>query len=266
MTDRKTTQESYWDNRLENAFNHAGTGMLAYGPFFNWWVYQICKIRFKQEVGKLPVNLKNGTFLDVGCGTGFYLRQWQSLGAGNLVGLDISKSAITRLAHSYPGWQLIHADIGACDNPLPPDHFHAVSAMAVFFHIVDDYRLEMALQNINRSLKKEGYLILSDNFLHRERSGWGVYHTSRALTEYGQFLQKAGFTVIHRAPMFVLAGDPVDSRGRLLYWHWRLITWCASRSNLVGGLIGGIIFPLDLLLTAILKEGPTTEIMICQKR
>ncbi|MGH7894836.1 MAG: hypothetical protein ACREQL_09215, partial [Candidatus Binatia bacterium] len=59
---------------------------------------------------------------------------------------------------------------------------------------------------------------------------------------------------------------PDDSTSRLMRWWWRLVSAAVRRSEALGFAIGATVFPLELLLAAMLSESPTTEIAACRKR
>jgi hypothetical protein len=46
---------------------------------------------------------------------------------------------------------------------------------------------------------------------------------------------------------------------------WLLATLPASYFEVAGHIYGAALLPIDLLLTSILNEGPSTEILICRK-
>lgn len=258
-------QREYWEERLARSFGPAATGMQAYGDPFNRWLYRVIGVRFRHVVNRLHLRLTDSEVLDVGCGTGFLLRQWIRMGAAHVTGVDIAPTAITRLAPVFPECSLFRADVSEAPNPLPANRFLAISAFAVLFHIVDDARYRRALENIHAALVPGGWFVFSDNFIHSSRPPMGDYHVCRTREAIERTLAETGFDVVDRAPLFVLLGDPVDSDSRWLHRYWRALSWIVMRSHLTGGLLGGALFPLELLLTRSLRESPTTEIMVCRK-
>jgi hypothetical protein len=40
----------------------------------------------------------------------------------------------------------------------------------------------------------------------------------------------------------------------------------ASRSNVLGNAAGALTYPLELALVSRLREGPSTELMVCRRR
>lgn len=261
----KDDQEAYWEQRLGRSFNHAGTGMLAYGNAFNWWLYRIYSSRFRQVIRSLGIDIPGSEILDVGSGTGFYVGQWLRLGAKRVTGIDFSGTATARASARFPNCNFIRADIGGVNNPVPSNRFQLVSAFAVLFHIVDDARYRNALKNIADAMTPGGYFVFSDNFVHRPRPAWGNYHVSRTLAAITAAIEDSGLSVVDRVPLSILGGDPVDSSNSWLQWYWRGLSWLVTRSNIAGACAGGLLYPMEIALTRIFREGPSTEIMICRK-
>ena len=79
-------------------------------------------------------------------------------------------------------------------------------------------------------------------------------------------LRDSGFDVLTRRPLFVLMNTPVDSRSRLLAGWWWLLMNVMARARWLGGPLGAVLYPIELALTATLREGPTTEIVAARKR
>jgi hypothetical protein len=88
---------------------------------------------------------------------------------------------------------------------------------------------------------------------------------NRSLAEIEFLLRKVGFEALARRPMFALMNYPVDSTrgcagsaGGRWCWQWRLGTR-------FGAVLGAVLYPLELALVARLKEGPSTELMLCRR-
>jgi len=260
------TPREYWERRLRSHPDVSGVGCLAYGVEFNRWLYRIRARRFRAVVRRLAIEVARRRILDVGSGTGFYLRQWEQLGAMAVDGLDFTSAAATALRAAYPESRIYCCDIGDPGCPVPEDTYDVVSAFDVLFHVVDDGRYATALRNVARTLHPGGLLLYSDNFVHQERPPAGSYHFSRTLDAITAALDAAGFEMLWRVPMFVLLNSPDDSTSRALRWWWRLVSAATRRSEALGFAIGAAVFPLEVTLTAILAESPTTEIAVCRKR
>ena len=70
-----------------------------------------------------------------------------------------------------------------------------------------------------------------------------------------------------RRPMFFLMNYPMDTKSRLPGICWSLFSHVITRWNRLGGIVGGLLYPLELAILSVRKhEGPATEIMLCRKR
>lgn len=254
----------YWEARLRDHWGLEGVGYAALGKNYNRWLYRVRRKTFLRLAGSLGVNWREAGVLDVGSGTGFYLRLWNELGAREVSGSDLTGFAVSRLRQDFPGRQIHQFDAGG-DLSIPgAGHYDAVSAFDVLFHITDDNRFERAIQNIYALLADGGWFLFSDNFLHSatQRS---VHQVHRNLDEVTGALRRAGFQIITRRPMFVLMNQPVDTRSAGMRFLWRLATEPVRRSEWAGFLAGALTYPAELGLTRLLKESPTTEVMVCRR-
>jgi SAM-dependent methyltransferase len=256
---------SYWEDRLRGNVSVEKVGFLGLGKNYNTWLYRVRSAVFRRTVGALNLDLPNSSVLDIGSGTGFYIRQWERFGAKEIVGLDITSSATTHLRRQFPDHCFHRADITeACT--LPGDStFDVVSAFDVLFHIVDDLRYRRAIANIHSLLRPGGLFLHSDIFTHGEVAR-GTHYVYRPLPQVESVLRKTGFEVLDRKPMFVLMNIPVDSSNRLRKLAWGALQKFASTSAPISYLAGATLYPLEIPLTAILRESTSTELMICKKQ
>ena len=255
----------YWDERLRKHWGPHGVGSLAYGRQYNRWLYRVRRHAFLDVRRSLDKDPRKARVLDVGCGTGFYLDLWREQGVAQLSGLDFSASTIERLRPEYPHVELHQADIGDSVPPAASGSFDIVGAFDVLFHIVDDTRYENALRNIHAMLDRDGLFLYSDNFIRSEPRRHLDYWKSRTLREIEAALERAGFRILERKPVFVLMGSPVDSDSRLHRLLWDSTMKVVQRSEAVGFALGAGLFPWELLLRKILPEGPSTEVAVCRK-
>jgi hypothetical protein len=66
--------------------------------------------------------------------------------------------------------------------------------------------------------------------------------------------------------MFFLMNTPVDSQSPSLHRSWRAVSRICFRSHAAGAVLGALLFPLELLLTGVVREGPSTELVVCRRR
>jgi SAM-dependent methyltransferase len=262
----KLSPKDYWESRLKDNFGLHGTGFIGLGKNYNKYMYRIRKRVLLQRVKRLHLDFANIKLLDIGSGTGFYIGLWKSLGVKNIAGIDITSVAIENLRTKYADNEFYQLDIGDDNNyyeKLGHKKFDIISAFDVLFHIVDDSKYERAIKNISTLLKAGGLFIFSDNFLHGDTVR-ATNQVSRSLTTIQKILEQNNFEVVLRRPMFVLMSTPIDSTRRIMKLIWRIVTSLVQRGEGTAYIVGGIMYPLELLLVTLIKESPSTEIMICK--
>ena len=266
MTERFSARD-YWQSRLSQAYSLQGVGYQRLGKSFNQWMYKVRARVFSRLARRLGVDWRQATVLDVGSGTGFYVEQWHGLGVPKVIGVDITSKAVEELRRKFPGDEFAEADVGAVDGLRLTAHgsrITAVSAMDVLFHIVDDEAYRRAFANIAAVLAPGGWFLWSDNFLHHQTERV-MHQASRSLEESEDAVRAAGLEIVERVPMFVLMNYPTDSTSRLLRLGWTAMVSPAAVADPLGWLVGAALAPIDTWLTSVVRESPTTEIMVCRK-
>jgi len=256
--------EKYWEERLSKDYGLQSVGYLGLGKCYNKWLYRIRSRIFRRLVKTLDVELSSMNVLDIGSGTGFYINEWKQQDIRTITGSDITDIAIKNLKANFPDDTFHRMDIGAPIPEQPDNRYDIISAFDVLYHIVDDDRYKQAIRNIYSMLRDDGYFILSDNFLHKETLR-GMHQVCHTLSTIEDILNQTGFRIVKRVPMFILMNYPCDSDSRILRLFWKVLSLLITRGELFGFMVGGILYPLEMILTRILKESPTTEIMICRR-
>ena len=265
--------KDYWERRLkENASLH-GTGFLGLGRNYNNWMYRIRKKIFLHKMKSMHIDFKNTDILDIGSGTGFYVGLWKELGVRSLVGIDITNISVEYLKRQYPNEEFYQLDIGGeeeqdddskIDNIRRIRKYDIVSGFDVLFHIVDDKRYDQAIKNVHSLLKPDGFFVFSDNFVHKDTIR-SVHQVSRTLNIIEKTLIRNGFEIVERCPMFVLMNAPIDSTKHINNLFWKAIVTSIRCNEIIGLILGGILYPLELILTSLMKETCSTEMMICRR-
>lgn len=255
---------AYWENRLRGNVALERIGHIALGRHYNEWLYRVRESVFRRTVESLGVDLSASSVLDVGSGSGFYVRVWKELGVRRITGLDLTSAAVEHLRMLFPDTTFYKADVGG--NFELPDNppFDLISAFDVLFHIVDDARYQTAIANIHSLLRPGGLFLLTDLFVHNEVVPL-EHFVCRPLKQTEQVLRDVGFRILVRRPVFALMSDPVDSSNLLLKLWWGALRRSVWSSEVLGFLVGAALFPLEILLDSMLKEGCSTEIMVCRK-
>jgi SAM-dependent methyltransferase len=260
--------QAYWESRLSSNPGLRGVGFTSLGRNYNQWLYRIRRRVFLREVGSLPIHWRAARVLDVGAGTGFYIQLWGQLGVASVTGADLTSVAVARLRKRFPGNEFLQLDIGAPLDDCLLRSFDIVSALDVLFHIVNDDRYRAAISNIHSLLRPGGWFIFSDQLLHSPTRR-AMHQVDRSMGDVMSALEMAGFEVVRRKPMFVLMNYPLDATGRGPAFLWRAVTYPVRKSKLLTGplgeALGAVLYPFEVVLTKFLREGPSTEIVICRK-
>jgi SAM-dependent methyltransferase len=272
----------FWEQRLSADWTESGVGYGALGLPFNVWMYRVRREVFLREAAALDLDPASARVLDVGSGTGFYVQRWQELGVRSLTGCDLTQAAVDRLRDRYPDVGFHRLDLSepigasgpAGDGHPPgegdsgpgirPGSFDAVSCMDVLFHIVDDDRYRAAIENLAALVRPGGWVVLSENFLHRAEQR-GPHQVNRSLERITHLVETAGLEVVRRAPMLVLMNAQVDANW-LYRKLWGGLLRAVTLTAPTGRLVGAALYPLERQLVRQLRESPTTEIMICRRR
>jgi SAM-dependent methyltransferase len=258
--------EQYWNDRHAQTDGLAGVGYLGLRGL-NDWMYRVRSRVLGRVLAPHAHRVRGGRVLDVGAGTGFALERLRAMSPRELVALDISEVACARLRERFLGLDVRSTNLAtASDGEVGAlGTFDAITAMDVLFHIVDDAAYQRTLERIARLLPPEGRFIFSENFLHGERGGnaWAQFRT---LAEIERALSGAGLVLECRVPVFVLMNQPVDSTSRALKASWSAISRIARRSTAASHLLGVALFPVERILTRVVREGPSTEIAVAKRR
>jgi SAM-dependent methyltransferase len=254
----------YWEQRLSEHYTLDGVGYLGLGEGFNRWMYGVRRHVFLREARRLFPDPRDLRVLDIGSGTGFYVDRWHELGVARVSGSDLTEVAVANLRRRNPLDAFFAFDVGADEHPFGTTRFTAVSMMDVLFHVVDDGRFRRAFANVFALLEPGGVLMFSENFVHGDAIRL-PHQASRSLREIERAVADAGFDVLRRRPVFCLMNAPLDSESRLLRRWWSRLHSLASRSDRLGATIGALLYPPELALVSRLREGPSTEIMICRR-
>jgi SAM-dependent methyltransferase len=250
----------YWEERLRRLPGLAGVGSVDYGKRYNEWLYRVRKRVFARLARSLPVDLSTARVLDVGSGTGFYLKAWRDCGVRDLTGSDLTEAAVDDLRRHF-NFPVVQLDIA---EPADIGPFDVVSAVDVLFHIVDDDRYAAAFRHLARIVRPGGYLVFSEHLPH-DGTHRAPHRVSRDIRTVMAIAEASGFREIVRTPMFVLMEFPVDATpDGVRLRGWRILHRLARRER-TGFLAGLVLYPVEMLLTATMRESPSTEFVVCRR-
>ena len=129
----------YWEQRHARHPGREGVGHAGLGEGLNRWMSRVRARVFARAVAPWLPGLPSRRVLDVGSGTGFYLRLWRRLGAGPLAATDIADTALGRLRERFPDVAVTRWALG---EPPPAElaaqRFGANSAKDQLLNVLDD--------------------------------------------------------------------------------------------------------------------------------
>lgn len=123
----------------------------------------VLKKYFVKIINRNKLSLSNfNNIIDIGCGTGYWLREIANLRGNSkgLVGLDISKERIKAAKSINNNIAYIINDI--CNMPFNSNLFDFVIAFDVFMFLIDDDDLIKSFSEAVRVLIKNGYFLFFD--------------------------------------------------------------------------------------------------------
>ena len=154
--------------------------------------------------------------LDLGCGTGLELEYFfEKNPSASVTGIDLSSGMLSALKNKFPN-RTVELICGSYfDIPLGDDKYDAAVSVESLHHFTKQEKIPL-YKNLKKSLKQEGYFILTDYFaltddeekMHREalmelKRQQGIldgefYHYDTPLTVFHETeaLKEAGFSSV----------------------------------------------------------------------
>ena len=135
--------------------------------------------------------------------------------------------------------------------------------MDVLFHITDDEAYGRAIANLAAMLRPGGLLVLTENSVHGQALR-SERQASRTLATIEGLVRANGLE-----PRLAAAGVLPDERpGRLgqprAALDLGLTTRLLTRRPALGNVLGPLLYPFELGLASVAREGPSTEMMVCR--
>jgi 2-polyprenyl-3-methyl-5-hydroxy-6-metoxy-1,4-benzoquinol methylase len=259
--------EKYWAERY-STIDITKSGHIDLPADYNKWLYERKKEVFFQGLKAAHFNPVGASVLEIATGTGVYVEAWQKRKVSRLVGIDISAAAVAELQRRFPKYEFYKRDLakpGLVD--VVGNGFDVVTAIDMLYHIVQDSDFPIALRNIAETVKPGGLFAIHDLFLHTAEYDAG-YIKLRTLDTYRAALDAAGFDIVWRKPTFFFAVQPRDVSSpptlRLMLQVWDRFTYPLIQR--LPNLAGRSTYWTDKIIGAVMKEGPSFEMMICRRR
>jgi SAM-dependent methyltransferase len=270
----KYEPRTYWEELLAEQYNLSGVAYPELPESFNARFYRASEAAVRRALRRadFAAGARPGRVLDVGAGTGAWIDFWSRLGAQEIVGVDLTETAVARLSKRYPEHRFVRADVSA-ELPVDPP-FDAVSAMSVLLHIPDERAFERAVRNVANVLRPGGVAVVLDPVVvHR---WWGTPFTDasnsrvRSVDEWRRVFDEAELDLVALEPVTWLLANPVDTRHRatfrLLSAYWRAASRIVSGHERTGAVFAAAAAALDAALVRLGKAGPSTKCLVGRRR
>lgn len=152
--------KTFWNELLSNSFDLRGVGHYRLSNEENLKMYEEKKKIIINELNKCGIKISSSTnVLEIGCGVGYWTEFFKEFGVKQYTGNDIAEISIKKLSEQYRGYSFIHGDIS--ETPIAANTYDMTFMIDVTQHITDDERFSKAIANIWKSIKPEGYFIVT---------------------------------------------------------------------------------------------------------
>ncbi len=187
----------YWEDRLSKYGDSLkGVGDEGKSDRENIEEYARDEKIFCDVCNGLNIDFEKAGVLDIGCGTGFYADILQRQGVKAYTGLDITDHYFEKHRERFPDFEFIKKDI---TSEKHEGSYDLIIMIEVLEHIVNDEKLDFAMDNIKRCLKENGVFLLSSVW---EQGGKHMFYVRKwALDEIKQRFEDYHFS------------DPIPFRG-----------------------------------------------------
>ena len=155
--------------------------------------YQSSRTTLAELLNKLGIKKA----VEVGCGIGASTQQLSAKTGTEIIGVDISETAILRARNANPNRSFVLGDI---KNPkiVHAEEFKSADAILlnqILWYVM--YDLEKVLKNCEQILDRSGFVIISTAFLHNQKYGADLFEGPWEFTDYlGSIC--APFSIIHK--------------------------------------------------------------------
>lgn len=254
---------SYWHNLLAEKFDLRGVGWPSLSRGFNRWQYAARE----SAVARLIVPKSDWSVLDVGSGTGYWVAYWLRSGVRSVHGMDLTAVSVVELRRRFPGQAFEQGDVS---QGIPFRHeFDLVSAIDVLLHITADDLYVRALGNLRAATKAGGKLAIIEPLAQGAPMPFvdGASSKARSLGWFTEAARSQGWALRAVFPVTWLMSNPVDlhpawlSRASTL--SWKTISRIARRDPF-GWLAGAATYPIDRVITRVLRGSPAPKAVLLE--
>jgi SAM-dependent methyltransferase len=197
--------EQTWKTSDTTAADEAG---LTYSsPVEDAVLYPI----YEQLLSDLKVKVTGGDILDVGAGSGRWVRYFlQRFQPASLLGIDFTQASVDLLARRYGGASFRTVDLTQPELDLG-QKFDLINVMNVLFHIPEPDRFMHAMRNLAAHLAPGGRIVTTE-YLPRQtlRTNWMLV---RSRYDFEAAAASAGLRIVAIRASCFFSNDPMGLDG-----------------------------------------------------
>lgn len=148
--------DKFFENRLSDYDEHMLTSIEGAVEFY------------KFTAAQLPLSAK-AEVLDLGCGTGLELEEYFLINpTAHITGIDLSKAMLEKLTAKFPDKNVDLVCGSYFETDLGYEKYDAAVSVESLHHFTGELKLSLH-RKLLRSLKAEGYFVLTDYFAESEK-------------------------------------------------------------------------------------------------
>jgi len=226
--------EQEWKQKSERA---ADVSELAYSsPHQDAVVYPI----YQELVRDLKIRVDGGRVLDVGCGSGRWVRYFlEWFKPRRVMGIDVAQASIELLEKWYEPRSDVPVTFRQADITDPAldlgERFDLINVANVLFHIPEEDLLAQALRNLGQHLAPDGRIVTTE-YMPRTTMRTN-FMLVRNRYQFAQAVKAAGLRIVTIRGFSIFANDPMGLDGpddgvRAQFNHVRARTKQLFSSNL----------------------------------
>jgi SAM-dependent methyltransferase len=238
------------------------------GREYNAYIYRRRVEALDGFLAGVSVDPRTASVLDVGAGSGFYLDYWQQRGAQNVVGVDVSPSAVASLQRRYPAYRIFCADVTKPDSlDRESGEFDVITLFDVLYHITRDTDAEAALKAISSRLAPNGYLLVFDHIMRRDYS-LRRHVRFRGEETYAHMMRAACLEIVERIPLFSVLEPPLSGLAPVdvvISGAYRIMGALWRPVPPLGRIAGAAAYRLDAWLRKRAVRLPNHELLVLRR-
>lgn len=266
---------TYWESAISDTPDVSAVGHPELGSY-NRVAYRLRLATLRRAVAAVCPAWPMVSVCDAAFGVGYYLDFYARAGVSRVAGIDLSPTAVRRAQARFPDYDLFQHDL-AQPLPLSPRSFDLVTAIDVLYHIVDDARWELAVENLCALVSEKGALLITDKFPRDSAHQTFAHVRRRPLAMYDAVLKRSSLKLERIWPVFVFMDDPITvGRPRWLALasaqQWRVVhktirlfgRWPALR-DAIAITLACVQLPFEKAALGLVSRSPNLEMLVARR-